>query len=36
MVVEEENAELPAVAVAHDNSPVFDTFGDFLASVYPQ
>jgi hypothetical protein len=36
VVVEEENAELPAVDVVHDNSPVFDTFGNFLVSVYPQ
>jgi hypothetical protein len=36
IVVEEENAELPAVDATQENSPVFDTFGDFLVSVYPQ
>jgi predicted phage gp36 major capsid-like protein len=35
-VVEEENAELPAVDVVHNDMPVFDTFGEFLVSVYPQ
>ena len=36
MVVEEENTELPAVDVVLENSSVFDTFGEFLVSVYPQ
>jgi hypothetical protein len=36
IVVEEENAELPAVDATQENSPVFGTFGDFLVSVYPQ
>jgi hypothetical protein len=36
MVVEEENPELPTVDVVLENRPVFDTFGEFLVSVYPQ
>jgi len=36
MVVEEENAEVPTVDVVLENRPVFDTFGEFLVSVYPQ
>ncbi|MGX7000554.1 hypothetical protein [Caballeronia sp. KNU42] len=36
MVVEEENTELPAVDVVLENRTVFDTFGEFLVSVYPQ
>jgi hypothetical protein len=36
MVVEEENTELPTVDVVLENRPVFDTFGEFLVSVYPQ
>jgi len=36
IVVEEQNAELPAVDATQENSPVFYTLGDFLASVYSQ
>lgn len=36
IVVEEENAELPAIEATQENSAIFDTFGDFLVSVYPQ
>ena len=36
MVVEEENTELPTVDAVLENRPLFDTFGEFLVSVYPQ
>jgi hypothetical protein len=35
-VVEEENVDAPVVSVIRGDQPVFNSFGDFLVSVYPQ
>jgi hypothetical protein len=35
-VVEEENVDAPVVSVIRGDRPVFNSFGDFLVSVYPQ